>query len=134
MTDTEGFSRTFDALADELEPSLKSEISDGRRKRGASGIAGKGEAVLQVVERDGVLHVEEAEPGGRRRGKGTTAAEEEVKYERKFELLDRSEIGTWLERLDTRTAGPRRRRARTSRCGPDGWPYPAPHTRHLLGE
>lgn len=97
--------QTLDAVADELQPPVAPEISVARRNRGPTATGGVGEAVLQVVERDGVLHVEEAEPGApvrrRRRGVGTMAAEE-VKYERKFECLDRSQIGTWLEKLDTK--------------------------------
>jgi hypothetical protein len=60
--------------------------------------------VLQVVDRDGVLHVEQAEPAAstarRRRGQGDTAAAADIKYERVFERLGRSQIGTWLEGLD----------------------------------
>lgn len=106
MTDTDGLSQALDALADELEPTPTPEIPRGRRMRGALSKAEKGEAVLQIVERGGVLRVEETGPGARirgpRRGIGATAADEEVKYERTFERLDRSQIGTWLERLDTK--------------------------------
>ena len=115
MTDTTRLTQTLDALADELQPTITQEMSDSRPKRRGTAKVQKDEAVLQVVERDGVLQVEEAEPGTpgrrRRRGMNAPAAQEEVKYERKFDRLDRSEIGAWLERLDTKLTPDRGLRA-----------------------
>lgn len=106
MSNAGQLAEALDAVVDGLEPPVRSQSSAGRRRRGRSAADAEGEAVLQVVERDGVLHVEEAEPGKPmrrpRRGIGTVAAVEEVKYERKFDRLDRSQIGSWLERLDTK--------------------------------
>lgn len=59
MTDTNGLSQTLDAVVDELETAITRQISGGHRRPGPSGTAAEGEVVLQVVERDGVLHVEE---------------------------------------------------------------------------
>lgn len=60
MADTKLLSKALDALADELEPQDKRETTGGRRRRGTTSGPGQGEAVLQVVERDGVHHAEEA--------------------------------------------------------------------------
>jgi len=104
MTDSTDLSQALDAIADELEPVALQEVAGTRRGRGTRTPTGAGEAVIQVVERDGVLHVEESEPGvpvqGRRRRKAPVEGEEEIKYERQFERLDRSQIGIWLEALD----------------------------------
>jgi len=104
MNETAGLSQALDAIADELEPATGPGIAIKRRKVGTPSPTGAGEAVLQVVDRDGVLHVEQAEPaaatGRRRRGQGDTAAAADIKYERVFERLGRSQIGTWLEGLD----------------------------------
>lgn len=112
MTDADQLARALDAVADDLEPQVMKAASAGGRRRGPTAAGAAGEAIRQVVERDGVLHVEEAEAEAdtserrRRRGVGTTATEE-VWYERRFERLDRSRIGTWLETLDAKLT-PRR--------------------------
>jgi len=103
MTDADPLARALDAVADDLAPPVAPQASTGGRRRGP---AAASEAILQIVERDGVLHVAEAEAGARprrrRRGVGTAAAEEEVRYERRFERLACSAIGTWLEKLDAK--------------------------------
>lgn len=111
MTDTDQLAHALDAVADALEPAVTPRLSARRRTRGPTRAASGAEAILQVVEREGVLHVEEAEPSAPvkppRRGPGAMADKEEVRYERKFERLDRSQMGVWLERLDTKLT-PRR--------------------------
>jgi len=106
VTNAHQFAQTLDAVADDLEPAVTSKDSGGGRRRGPGALVKNGESILQVIERDGVLHVEEAEgwaPARRRRGGVKTAAgEEELRYERKFERLDRSDIGTWLDKLDAK--------------------------------
>jgi hypothetical protein len=98
--------QTLDAVADDLIPPATPQASSGGRRRGPIVSGKKAEAVLQLIERDGVIHVEEAETRAparrRRRGVGTAATEEAVRYERKFERLDRSEIGSWLDKLDAK--------------------------------
>ena len=102
MTDTKALSETLDTIAEKLEPTMG--ISETRRRHGEAAKVANGEAVLQVVEREGILHIQDdaisATVQHRRRRGGATKGVDEVKYERRFSRLDRSQIGTWLEKLD----------------------------------
>ncbi len=102
MIDVDGFSRSFDDLADELDAAVAPEPSIRRRGAGTSK-SSEPASVMRVVERDGVLLIDDAEPttrGSARRSGGASADTGDVKYERAFERLDRSQIVGWLESLD----------------------------------
>jgi hypothetical protein len=113
MTDLKALTQALDALAEELEPSAAA--AEGLRTRGPVGVPRGEESILQLVERDGVLHVQEIDPKAVRRVRGGSG-DEGVRYERRFERLDRSRIGDWLERLDRKLTPQRGLRA----LGDDG--------------
>jgi hypothetical protein len=85
VANTQELTSALESTVDELEGTLPSESLARRRTRG-----GRNVATMRVVERDGVIVIED----GSRRTRGRT------EWTRELELLERDQIGDWLGKLD----------------------------------
>ena len=98
MQESTDLTTQLDGLVDELDMASP----PGAARRRGPGNEGDDASELQLVERDGVLHVEQgvagatpAAPSGRRRGRGGPTGD--VKWRKQLATLERAKIGDWLE-------------------------------------
>ncbi len=101
MQESADLTTQLDGLVDELDMAPP----PGAARRRGAGDEGDDAPELQLVERDGVLHVEQgfagatpAAPSGRRRGGGGPTGD--VKWRKQLATLERAKIGDWLDKLD----------------------------------